>query len=139
MADPILGDVSRIKLATLAVANVKDESFSLKTATENITTKDSVGWEDIIPTIHNGEFSLELNYEKKPGSPTKNYAVDLLGMQINKTKTAIQMDFSDESGDVRLTGYVYVLGNDVKTKNDTVTTVSVSLKATGTLTVGTVS
>ena len=139
MADPKLGNVSRIKLATLAVANVKDESFSLKTASENITTKDSVGWEEVLPTIHNGEFSLELNYEKKPGSPTKNYALDLINMQINKTKTAIEMAFSDESGDVKLSGYVYVLGSDVKTKNDTVTTVSVSLKATGQLTVGSVS
>jgi len=139
MADPKLGNVSRIKLATLPVANVKDESFSLKTATENITTKDSVGFEDIIPTIHNGEFSLELNYEKKPGSPTKNYPADLLALQIAKTKTAIVMDFSDETGDVRLSGNVYILGYDVKTKNDTVTTVSVSLKSTGTLSVGTVS
>lgn len=139
MADPKLGNASRIKLATMQIANVKDENFGLKTAVENITTKDSLGWEEILPTVHSAEFSVEINYEKKPGSPTKQYPVDLLNLQINKTKTAMVFDFSDETGDIRLTGNVYVLGSDIKTKNDTVVTMSVQLRATGSLTVGTVS
>lgn len=139
MADPKLGNSSRIKLATLPFAQVTDENFSLKTASENITNKDSVSFEEALPTVHSHEYSVELMYEKKPGSPTKNYAVDLINYQLNKTKVPLQMDFSDETGDVRLTGYCYVLGVDVKTKNDIVTKVSVTIKGTGVLTVGTVS
>jgi hypothetical protein len=138
MADPILGNKSRVKIATLEVANVRDESFSLKTAVENITTKDSLGWDEVLPTVHSADITLELLYEKKPGSPAKNYAVDLMNLQIAKTKAAIVFDFSDVTGDVRLTGNAYIIGFDVKTKNDTVNTVSVTIKPTGALTVTTV-
>lgn len=138
MSGPVLGNDSRFTLATMPIANVKDENFGLKTAVENITTKDSVGWEEVLPTVHGGEITLELNYEKKPGSPTKQYPVDLLNYQLNRTKVAFTMPFSDETGDVKLTGNVYITGFDVKTKNDVVSTISVSVKPTGTITVGTV-
>lgn len=134
------GKLSRIQIEDKKLQGVTDESFGLKTDNVDITTKDSVDWSEILPTRNNGTFNAEITFEKKPGgSPTTLYAVDLLNYQIAMTKVGIQFDFSTETGDISLTGDVYILQADVKASNNDKVTYSVQFQTTGALTVGTVS
>ena len=135
-----LGQKARITLATKSIGLVKSEDFSLKTDVADITTKDSLNWSEVLPTKHTGSFSAEVVYEKKPsGSPTQQYAADLLALQINMTLTAITFAFSDTTGDIKLTGNVYITDFALKSATSDVITYTITLTPSGEIAVGSVS
>ena len=59
MAEPILGNFFGIYYQGKRVALAQSKNVSLKTAVENITTSDSYGNEEILPTDHNLSASVE--------------------------------------------------------------------------------
>ncbi len=59
MQGPIIGNFFGLYVQGKRVALAQAKSVSFKTATENITTDDSQGYEEIIPTIHNLSTSVD--------------------------------------------------------------------------------
>ena len=59
MQGPIIGNFFGLYVQGKRVALAQAKSVSFKTATENITTDDSQGYEEIIPTIHNFSSSVD--------------------------------------------------------------------------------
>lgn len=134
-----LGDKSRVKFDGKTIAGATAEDFGIKTDFANITTKDSVGWDEVFPVKKNGTLSVDLVFEKKPGgSPSQAYFKDLLDAQMADALKTFEFAMSDVTGDVKFTGNCYVESLDPKTKNSDVITVGVTLRPTGTITVGTV-
>lgn len=59
MADPIIGNFFGLYFNSRRLALAQSKSVALKTASENVTTDDSYGWEESIPGNHSLEGSVE--------------------------------------------------------------------------------
>lgn len=134
-----LGDKSRVKINSKLLQYASNETFGISTDNANITTKDSLNWDEIMPTKHNGEISVDIDFEKKPsGTPATLYPVDLVTLQLARTLATFEFACSDITGDLKFTGNAYILKSDIKAQNNDKVTYAVTIKPTGTITVGTV-
>lgn len=133
-----LGDNSRVKFDGKTIAGATAETFGLKTDFANISTKDNVGWDAVFPVKKSGELSADLVFDKKPGSPTQAYLKDFVDAWLAGTLTTWEFAVSQVSGDIKFTGNCYVGDINIKGDTGTVVTATVSLRPSGTITVGTV-
>jgi hypothetical protein len=134
-----VGDKSRVKINSKLLQEASNETFGITTDTANITTKDSLQWDEIMPVKHNGEMSVDITFSKKPtGTPATLYPVDLVTLQLARTLATFEFAVSDVTGDLKFTGNAYILKSDFKAQTSDKVTYAVTIKPSGTITVGTV-
>ena len=92
MADPIIGNFFGLYVGGKRVALAQSKNVSFKTASESITTDDSQGYEEIIPTVHNfscgadGLVCAHLdNYLQFPEDLSRSIWVKDSGVTVNPT------------------------------------------------------
>lgn len=90
MQGPLIGNFFGLYAQGKRVALAQSKTVSIKTATENITTDDSQGYEEIIPTIHNLSTSVDGlicahldNYLQFPEDLSKSAWVKDSGVTVN--------------------------------------------------------
>ena len=128
------GTVFMIFLNGSAVAHCTDSSMNITSATRDVTTKTSEGWEEVEYALRSGEFTGEFYFAEDEGLGFE----DIYDSIANRTKwpflyAPVNAAGTEISGDKKYYGTVLVTN---VTKNDPVedtSTFSLTLKLTGKL------
>jgi len=112
----------------------QDCKLSMDMGTTNATTKDSGGWDEIIPT--NGKWSMDTNglVDFHPSSPLHNVA-DLFTAMTAKAAVTVKFQLVNQvTGDKSWTGLAYITKLEQNAKDKDVVSYSATFEGTAALT-----
>lgn len=111
-----------------------DCKISIDMGTANATTKDSAGWDEIIPT--NGKWSIDCNgmVDFHPSSGVHNIA-DLYAAMVGKTAVTVYFQLASQiTGDQSWWGVAYITKLEQDAKDKDIVSYSATFDGTGALT-----
>jgi predicted secreted protein len=113
----------------------QDCKLSIDMGTANATTKDSGGWDEIIPT--NGKWNMSTNglVDFHPSSTVHNVA-DLFWAMTNKIAVTVKFQLTSQiTGDQSWTGTAYITKLEQNAKDKDVVSYSATLEGTAALSI----
>lgn len=113
----------------------QDCKLSIDMGTANATTKDSGGWDEIIPT--NGKWNITTNglVDFHPSSPLHNVA-DLFTAMTDKTAVTVKFQLvSQVTGDKSWSGTAYITKLEQNAKDKDVVSYSATFEGTAALSI----
>lgn len=115
----------------------QDCKLSIELGTANATTKDSAGWDEILPT--NAKWSIDCNglVDFHPSAGFHN-AADLFNALLNKTPVTLYFILvSQITGDESWSGVAYITKMEQNAKDKDVVSYSATFEGTGALAMAT--
>lgn len=133
----VKGTDLRIYIGTKKIANEQNCSIELSTAMIDTSSKDSGDWATSIPGRKSWSLSATLQVDYTDGGASYTYD-ELLTAWLDQTALTVTFKTSTV-GDTTLTGSAYVESKPVKSDDQAIATVDITLRGTGALTKNTVS
>lgn len=123
------GTLYKITIGGTAISNLTSNSMSVAVATRDVTTKDSSGNMEVLPTI----FSATYSFEAIVALDATEGMEELYDVIAGKTESAVVFTTA-VSGDVQFTQQGYITSWDISAPMEDNITITGSIQGTGAVT-----
>ena len=129
------GTLVALYLDGLKINHLTTNDFSIEQSLRDATTKDSVGWEDVLEGLRSSTFSCEGYFAEDATIGADEIIADL----VTTRGTVVVRMSSEVVGDKFYEGTCFITSFSMGAPTEESQTFSLEVKVTGALTVGTVS